>query len=467
MRSYHLLTTSLTGLLILGGCSGGGSGLHGPEGTTSMATGGGAGQSSAGVSGKAGASGGARASGGVASSASSVASGAGARSTSILGGSTSTGGTVVSPPPPPPPPPPPAGGAIPPSSDSTATGGRSGVSSSSPIAGSSAIAGASGAGATSAGGSSRGGNASSGGSTSSSRNPDAGVGDGGIVASGYCEGNSPKLTTQGQTVTPGVTDFQANIAMDCCNGYGVNLHSTAALGFDVAIELILSLNIFTPGEYDLGGPASIKARALVFKNSEAPTSLGGVYTQGKLRVLGADGSAGMAEFSLCMEVTDTTSSLLGTKIYVPRVIIGSYQSGQRFQIYLLKDATLRSGAVSTQALDSLVLADYPVLDLDRIAYVEKATSKMGFNPGQKYGSSLRTKLGTPLDMPFVVVADGVRIYLGTFTSGISSISPTGPFVEVENITDDSLTLHAPMNGTDPRNDERIIRALSEREKLVP
>jgi hypothetical protein len=463
MRSLHLLAISMMGLLILEGCSGGGSGLHGPGETSSGATGGGSGQSTTVTSGQAGANGGTLASGGAAGASGLVATSAGGRSTSVLGGSTATGGTAV-----PPPSSPPSVGGTTPSAGNTATGGSSKVGGSSAAAGSSARAGSGGAGTTSAGGSSSAGTASSGGTTtSSSRNPDAGVGDGGIVASGYCEGSTAKLTYQGQTVTPGVTDFQANIAMDCCNGYGVNLHSTATLGFDVAIELILSISVFTPGEYDMGGPASIKARALVFKNTDPPTSLGANNTQGKLRVLGADGSAGMAEFGLCMEVTDTTSSLLGTKIYVPRVIIGSYKSGQRFQIFLLKDSTLRSGAVSTQALDSLVLTDYPVLDLDRIAYVEKATSKMGFNPGQKYGSSLRTTLGTPLDRPFVAVADGERIYLGTFTSGVSSMSPTGPFVMVEDITDNNLTLHAPTSGTDPRNDERIIRVLSEMGKLVP
>jgi hypothetical protein len=105
--------------------------------------------------------------------------------------------------------------------------------------------------------------------------------------------------------------------------------------------------------------------------------------------------------------------------------------------------------------------------LNRIAYIEKATTKIGFNPGQKVGNSLRTRLGTPLDMPFVVIADGTRIYLGTFTSQISSIGPTGPFVYVEDISADDLFLRSPLSGSDPRSDERIIKALSERGKLVP
>lgn len=455
MRSIPLLAISLTAGLLLGGCNNG-SGLHNTGGTTS-AGGGGSGQGGA-ATGGGGASpssvlvsGGTQAPAGNVSTMVPASGGAtattsaatGGRAGSVGGSSLPVGGTTK------------AGGTT--ARTSTATGGGA-------TGGNSTATGTGGT-STSTGGSSRGGASSSAISVSTSR--DAGAGDGGIVASGYCEGNTAKLTTQGQDVTPGVTDFQGNIAMDCCNGYGVNLHSTAALGFDVAIELILSISVFTPGEYEVGGPSSIKARALVFKNTDPLTSVGSVNSKGKLWVFGADGSAGMSELGLCLEVTDTASGLGGTKLYVPRVIIGSYQQDKRIQIFLLKDSTLRAGAVASQALDSLELADYPILDLGRIAYVEKATMKMGFNPGQKYGDSLRTTLGTPLDRPFVAIADGARIYLGSFTSGISSIAPTGPYVYADEITAEALTVRAPVRGTDPRNDERIIKALSERGKLVP
>lgn len=456
MRSIHLLALPLTAGLLLSGCSSG-SGLHNTAGTTSSVGGIGSGQGGA-ATGGGGAgpssvlvSGGTQATGGNASSMVPASGGAsavtststGGRAGSVGGSSMSVGGTAKN------------GGTT--AGTTTATGGG--------VTGGSKTVTATGGTSLSTGGSSGGGAFSSSSSASTSR--DAGAGDGGIVASGYCEGNTPKLTTQGQDVTPGVTDFQSNVAMDCCNGYGVNLHSTASLGFDVAIELILSLSIFTPGEYNVGGVSSTKARALVFKNTDPLTSVASVNSLGRLQVFGADASAGITEFGLCLEVTDAASGLGGTKLYVPRVIIGSYQQGKRFQIFLLKDSTLRAGAVASQALDSLELADYPILDLSRIAYVEKATSKMGFNPGQKYGDTLLTTLGTPLDRPFVAVADGVRIYLGSFTSAISSIAPTGPYVYADEITADSLTVRAPVRGTDPRNDERIIKALSERGKLVP
>ena len=46
----------------------------------------------------------------------------------------------------------------------------------------------------------------------------------------------------------------------------------------------------------------------------------------------------------------------------------------------------------------------------------------------------------PLNLPFVAVADGARIYLGTFLASLSSISPTGPNANVDDITSDDVTL---------------------------
>jgi hypothetical protein len=302
-----------------------------------------------------------------------------------------------------------------------------------------------------------------GGTAGTSQPGDAAAGDGGIVASGYCEGDSPKLTYQGQTVTPGVTDYQTSMVLDCCNGYGVNLHTSAWLGFNVAVELLLSVDISTPKVCEVGSPA---VRSAVCKSSDALTPLAGSNAQGSIRVFGLDKATKTWALGLCLEVVNANSALSGTKLYVPKVTLGSFDSGNRFQLFLLKDSKLRSDGVANLLLEELVLAEWPLLDLNRIAYVEKATSKIGFNPGQKIGDSLRTQLGTPLGLPFVVVADGVRIYLGTFYSDLSSIPPVGPVAKMEDITSDDFLLRAPWSGADPRNDERILKALTETGKLV-
>ena len=454
----------LTAVLVFAAC-GKSSGLRSSAGRTSTAAGGNGGlQTTAGVGGAAGAGGGTQAAGGTVSSGSS-AGGQGGTAASTGGVSTgssasggSTGGHLTT-----------ASGGSTGAGGTTATGGRtastSGTGGGSGTGASSSLAGSGGASAWPSGGSALGGAPSSGG-TAGTTPRDAGPGDGGIVASGYCEGDSPKLTYQGQTVTPGVTDYNSNVALDCCNGYGVNLHASTWLGFDVAVELILSIDLSTPKEYAVGD-GSPAARAAVRKSGDALTSLAGVNSQGSLRVLGSDATTKTWALGMCLEVVNADSNLLGTKLYVPKVTIGFSDSNKRFQLFLLKDSTLRSDGVANQPLDNLVLADSPVLDLNRIAYVEKATTKMGFNPGQKIGDTLRTQVGTPLGLPFVAVADGARIYLGTFFASLSSISPTGPNANVEDITSDGFTLRAPLSGADPRNDERILKALSERGKLVP
>jgi len=465
----------LAAVLILAACSNS-SGLRNSGGETSTAAGAAAGQGTAGAGGLAGASGGTQAVGGVSSSTTSGKGGttastssaslgggagsAGGISTSPAGGGTRTGGTSAG-----------TGGTRAGTGGTTATrGGSTSTSSggtSSVAGGSSAMAGAGGrAGTAGAGGSARAGNTSSGGGTSASSNSDAGSDDGGIVSSGYCAGDNPKLTYQGQTVTPGVTDYVSAIVMDCCQGYGVYLHASPSLGFDLAVELILSIATSAPKDYEVTA-ASLGTRAAVRKSSEPFSYTAGAAAYGSLRVIGADTSMSNWELGLCLEVTGTDSDISGTKIYVPRVIIGSYESNRRFQLFLLKDSSLGSGGVANQPLDSLVLADGPMLDLNYIAYVEQSTFRIGFGPDQGAASSMRSKLGTPMDVPFVVVADGARIYLGTFTSSISSIAPSGPFVSMEEIATDGFTLHAPMTGPDPRNDERIIKALTERGKLVP
>ena len=97
--------------------------------------------------------------------------------------------------------------------------------------------------------------------------------------------------------------------------------------------------------------------------------------------------------------------------------------------------------------------------------MEKATTKIGFNPGQKSATPCAPNWERPWACPSWQCADGTRIYLGTFFASLSSIGPTGPNANVEDITSDGFTLRAPWSGMDPRNDDRILKALTETGKL--
>jgi len=315
------------------------------------------------------------------------------------------------------------------------------------------------------GGTARGGTTSSTGTAGSSGGGTGGGPDGGILASGYCTGDSTKVTYLGQTVSAPATNYQSGLAFDCCMAYGVNLHTSASLGLDFQVEVVSSVGV-SPGDYEVG-TTSFRVRASVGTSNES-AEMATNNTSGNVHM----GSAPMAsqawELGLCLEVVDTSSDLLGTRIYVPSVtMMPYYQWNNRFQVYLLHDPSLTALDAAQLALDSLVLATLPLLDLSRIAYVEQATTRIGLNPGQKLGDSIHTELGHPLGLPFVVVADGVRIYLGTFTSMVSSITPAGPYIMMDDITSDGLVIQPPWTGTDPRNDPRILQVLTEAGKLVP
>jgi len=139
-----------------------------------------------------------------------------------------------------------------------------------------------------------------------------------------------------------------------------------------------------------------------------------------------------------------------------------------FQIFLLSDSKLTPAQAAAQALDSLVLAQSPLLDLSRIAYVSSSTNELGLNPGGKIGDSIRSQLtGVGMAIPFVILADGARIGLGTFVSSISSSFYAGPNVTIENIQPDSLALMMTPTTVNPLKDSRVVKALSETGKLIP
>ncbi len=422
----------------------------GTNGATTGAAGGAASGGSAGASSSVG---GVTARGGVTSSGGSGGGGmsGGGSTASQAGGTVASGG---------------AGGATTravagASSGGSASGGSGGAGT---VRGGATSSGGSASGGSGGAGTARGGVTSSGGSAGSSGGGAGGGPDGGIVASGYCTGDSPKVTYQGQTLSAPATNYQSGLFLDCCMSYGVNLHTSASLGFDFQVEVIAFVGL-SPGDYEVV-TTSFGVRAPVGTSNEA------VYvttnnTSGNVHVISAPSLTQAGELGLCLEVVAPSSDLLGTRIYVPSVAMDTYLSYKRFQIYLLQDSSITALNAAALALDSLVLAAQPLLDLGRIAYVEQATTRIGFNPGQRIGDSIPSQLGQPLGLPFVVVADGVRIYLGTFTSIVSSIHPAGPYIMRDDITADGLVIQPPWTGTDPRNDARILEVLTETGKLVP
>jgi len=371
------------------------------------------------------------------------------------------------------------------------TGGRTGMGGSVVALGGSSSGGAAPSGGTtvtqggsSQGGSSQGGATDTGGESSSGgTTPSGGTsafgGDsslGGAAERGgasnpdeFCQGDESKVSYQGQVISAPATNYESSLVLDCCMAYGVNLHTKPALDFDFAVEIVWFVGsgadpgIYQIGESDCPFYASVRP--------STDTSIFGQTTSGTGQLLSAHSFTEPWDFGFCLEVTDESSALLGTRLYVPRITIPEYPPWSRLQFFLLSDPTITPIQASTTPLDSLTLATQPWLDLGSVAYFDQGNHEVGLNPGQKLGQVLVSRVGADtIALPFVVVADGVRIYMGsvgTLLSAAASNQPVGPVIITDDITDDSLTILAPWNGTDSRDDPRILNALEETSRLIP
>jgi hypothetical protein len=353
---------------------------------------------------------------------------------SSVGGTVATGGSLA------------VGGAV-------VTGGKSGVGGAMPTGGSLAIGGTSGTGGVSR----TGGSSSTGGFTS----------DAGDPLSAFCQGDQSKILYQGrQLVQAPATNYESGLVMDCCMAYGVNLHSRDVLGFDLDVETIWSAGgSISAGVFTLG-TSTAPMRAAVRRSMESAGS-SGVLAEGTAELFASAPFSPPFDLGLCLSLYKTATTLYNTLIYVPKVLITSYESRARFQVFLLSDSTITPTQAVAQGLDSVMLAASALLDLSRIAYVSPSADEVGFNPAQKIGDSLQTQLKGSLAVPFVIVADGARISFGTFLSNVSSIRYPGPIVTIESIKTDSMFIETTDAQPDPLKDARAVAALTKTGKLIP
>jgi hypothetical protein len=293
-------------------------------------------------------------------------------------------------------------------------------------------------------------------------------GDGGAGLSDYCIGDSNKLSYLGQDSSPAATNFPSGIAMDCCGGLGVNLHTLAQLGFDLDLDITYQAVSIPPGQYAIGsgvGPfRSVSLRHYGPISATSPTfPMSGAVTSG-----GPNGVTAW-DMGLCLEADSASSPSAGIRLYVPHVtMIPYYSLHSRFQIFRLADQSITPTQAQAQSLDSLVLAATPLLDLWPIYYVEQSTGNIGTPSAATIASTL-SGASVPLSgSPFVVKVDDVPIYLGTLFLRVSSMIPVGPVIVVDTITNDIVPISAPKTGSnDPRFDPRIVQVLTETGKLVP
>ena len=102
-------------------------------------------------------------------------------------------------------------------------------------------------------------------------------------------------------------------------------------------------------------------------------------------------------------------------------------------------------------------------------FVEQATGWVQLPKGHLSGDTIRSEVGdvSVFGLPFVVVSQGVRMYVGAFVTLVSSYLPSCPMITVELIESTGFTIESPPTGSDPRNDPRLLQALAEAFRLAP
>ena len=138
-----------------------------------------------------------------------------------------------------------------------------------------------------------------------------------------------------------------------------------------------------------------------------------------------------------------------------------------FAIYLLDDPECPAGEASEKSLQSLALADEPLLTSEDIVSYEWWEHRITL----KSGAADRIRIiadsnATVLGLPFVVRVGSEPIYLGAFWWAFSSLAPAFPHIELVFAFDrDESPIMLCIEPSwierdpDPRYDMRILRAL--------
>ena len=173
-------------------------------------------------------------------------------------------------------------------------------------------------------------------------------------------------------------------------------------------------------------------------------------------------------------VTRISLSVLALLFISASVLQAAPPEKHSFAIYLVAESQRSYAALRDDAWPQVKLAKTPIIsDADIVSY-DILQHAMTLTPAAMKRATKRSLAGTP----FVVVADGERIYAGYFTSCIMSVAFPNPAIVVDRSAifpdQPANTLYLDREypesqssvGPDPRADKRIVAALTALGKLV-
>ena len=144
------------------------------------------------------------------------------------------------------------------------------------------------------------------------------------------------------------------------------------------------------------------------------------------------------------------------------------ESHYDFAIFLLANDTLSTLDVKNTSLDALMLASQPLITTgDVVTYNWSAHELTLTAQGYANYASVRQKIRSTFGLPFIVIAAGEKIYLGTFYPLESSYMHMDlPSVALDSFKGIRICRAPDSTVTDRRNDPRIYNALLKANKII-
>ena len=175
----------------------------------------------------------------------------------------------------------------------------------------------------------------------------------------------------------------------------------------------------------------------------------------------------------CLEVSAPGQAFDGAKLFASHVPVAPWGWANRLEFRLLADPNLSASDAAKLPLDTLQVATGSALfDVLALDWYETATHTVQWDTWHN-STAIKNQLPQVgvYGLPFVVIADGQRVYLGAFMSMASSVALDMPVILLENMQDSSFAIEPAYPGSTPptvdvRMDPRIMNVLEASGKLV-
>ncbi|MBU2494130.1 MAG: hypothetical protein KJ571_16000 [Bacteroidetes bacterium] len=138
-----------------------------------------------------------------------------------------------------------------------------------------------------------------------------------------------------------------------------------------------------------------------------------------------------------------------------------------FGIYLLKNDTLSTDKAKQFSLESLIVENEPIINIDDIISYEWSNHIVNLTPEafEKF-NAIEIKIKSTYGLPFIVMVNSQKIYLGNVYPGYSSYFHMDlPFINVAPFIEMRIGRAPDKNIVDKRTDQRIYSVLKNNNKI--